>query len=112
MFHSIDHIGWLINLGHQFEILDALADGDTKLVRIDHPGKRLARSLTSLGFREQVLVLRAEHPTKRSGAIKQSIIGKPPGMVGLGDQNIHFAPTQPSGNCSRNVDIHIEAEAQ
>ena len=70
MFDSISHIGWFINLGHQLEIIDALADGDTKLVRIDHPGKWPAATLTSPGFREQVLVLREKHPTERRGAFE------------------------------------------
>jgi len=70
MFDSIRHIGWLINLGHQFEIIDALADGDTELVSINHSRKRLASSLTALSLRKQVLVLREEHSTERSGAFE------------------------------------------
>ena len=39
MFHSIGHIDWLINLGHQFKITDALANSGTELMGVDHAGK-------------------------------------------------------------------------
>ena len=92
--------------------MDALANGDTELVGINDPGEWLAASLALFGYREQVFVLRDEHSTERRSAFEQNVIGKPPGIIGLGRQNFHFTAAKPNGNCRRNVDIHIETEAQ
>ena len=70
MFDSISHIGLLIHLGHQFEIMDTLANGDADLVSINHSGKRLAFLLTDTGNRQQIRVLREEHSVERSGALE------------------------------------------
>ena len=70
MFHSIGHIDWLINLGHQFKITDALATIGRELMGVDHAGKSPAVLLTLLGYCEQILVSRDQHSTKCRGAFQ------------------------------------------
>jgi hypothetical protein len=70
MLHAISHVDWLINLGHQFEVTDALANGDTELMGVDHAGKSPAASLPLPGDGEQILVSRDQNSTKYRGAFQ------------------------------------------
>jgi hypothetical protein len=112
MLDAISHIERLVNLGDQFEVIDTLADMDAELVSINHPGKRLAESLTSLRLCKQILIPREKNSAERCGVIQQGIVRKTLGVIGLGSQYLDFSPAQSMSNRRRDMDVHVQSEAQ
>jgi hypothetical protein len=47
---SIGHLFGFIDFGHQFQILDALANGDSKLMRVNNARKYFGLPLTACAF--------------------------------------------------------------
>ena len=58
MFDAIGKIGRLAALRDQLQVVDALADGDAKLMGVNDSSKRNAGSLSRRGFDKQIFIPR------------------------------------------------------
>ena len=57
----VDPLLRLSGLGNQFQISNALTDGEVELVSIDYASERLARLLPLLREAKQIIVLSEKH---------------------------------------------------
>ena len=64
MLDSIGHVGGVVNLGHQFQIMDALTDGDSELVGMGDSGKCFSGTLAPGSFAQKVFIAREENSAK------------------------------------------------
>lgn len=57
MFDTLRHIGGIIDLGHEFQVPDALADGHPHLVGVDDARKLNGMGLPRGTFGQEIVVL-------------------------------------------------------
>ena len=94
MLDSIGHVGRVVNLGHQFQIVDALADGDSELVSIGDSGKCFSGTLAPVSFAQKVFVAREQNSAEMRGPIQQFGVLQDVASVFLRGQHIHAAPPE------------------
>ncbi len=73
----------LQDLCHQPQVVDALANGDAQLVRVNNAGKYRARSLPLRAFVQKILVPREQHAIQRQGSIEQRRVQEAPAAIFL-----------------------------
>jgi hypothetical protein len=90
MLDAIGNILRFVNLGHQFQIVDVLANGASQLMSVDDARKRLARPLPARAFAKKIFILRKYHPTQCERAVQQTRIIEEVAAVLLGGQHVHL----------------------
>lgn len=78
----------------QFEVLDAAANGDAELVRLNQPGERPAAALAQRRFREKVFVPAEHHAPQFARAVEQICVVEPGRAVRLGGENTNATGEQ------------------
>jgi len=100
----------LAELRQQLEVVDALPNRYSKLMRIDNSRERLALALALSCLPQQVAVLAEQDAIQRGGAVEKLRVGEPLGVILLGRQNIDFAETESNSHGSPNVNVHVEPD--
>lgn len=83
-----------------------------KLVCVNDTGEGSRHLLTALGFGKEVFVPGKEHMAQTSGAFQQGVVGETLRMISLGRQYFDAAAAQAEGYRRRDMDVHVEGEAQ
>jgi len=109
-FHPILKVLRLACLCHEFQIANALPDGDSQGVSIDNSAERLSLRLPLHGLQEQVVIEGEEDAAKLGGSLQQRGIRQCPGAVFLRREHIHGPHAESKGNSSRNMGIHVEGD--
>src|SRR2546422_3909755 len=79
---------------------------------VDHPRERHATPLPADRLGEQTAVLSEKRAGVRSGAVQKIWVFQLVGLVMLRCKNVYSTKLKAIGDCSRNVNIHVQANAQ
>jgi hypothetical protein len=102
---QIFHIGSCCN---EFKISKACSYCHLQLVCIDDATERNSFSLSRGSLREQVFILREQHPAQDRCAVQEFLVAELRGTIFSCREHVDLAQTQPDGNGSWYVLIHIE----
>ncbi len=98
------------DLCYEFQILDALADGDAHLMCIDHSGERLSAALPTICLGEKIIVLREQYPPEFRRAVEERRIFEFVRSVFVSCEHIHATRPKAVRDRLRNIVIHTKRE--
>jgi len=100
MLDAVHEIFRLGTFRHEFEVLNAAANRDAKLVRVNQTGEGAAAPLAGRRFGKKVFIPTEHDASKLARPVKQVVIVEPGRAVGLGVEHIHTTGDESAGDGS------------